>query len=472
MSGLETAIRNALDRADRTDGDIRARIYQSARQALEAGLRRQGVTDMLTVLEQRKRLEEKILEIETQEAKRVEEARAARIREVEASMAGPVGEAFEAARDVPPEFAPQVPGDLFAVEPVHEPVPAARPDSRVDMVDVSRPAAPKDGARAQIGEANFSALDDRPSAAPAAAEPELSVEAPAAALGKRRGWGRKPLSIDDLARKSAPRDDVVRGDAVQAMPVREEETPARKGKREKASRGKAGRADVATQGDDRRRSAKPRRGRRRSFLSGLVTWIVTLFIVAVGCFFFYQSGMVQSVLEDADNASSSARGSQGDASDAPFDPRGGFSNAWTLVFQPSDAGKLSLGAQAQASTVEGAEGQVEKLVSASAAADGDIAITLPQAVLQKMAGQTSTVAITVQAGVNQGVNFSVRCDFGGLGDCSRHRFTTTQEKLEALFKVTLNNGTVSGPGRLVLNTGVETPGQPILLYAVRVLPGQ
>lgn len=71
MSGLETAIRNALDRSDRTDGDTRARIYQSARQALEAGLQRQGVTDKLIVMQQQKRLEEKIREIETEEVDRL-----------------------------------------------------------------------------------------------------------------------------------------------------------------------------------------------------------------------------------------------------------------------------------------------------------------------------------------------------------------------------------------------------------------
>jgi hypothetical protein len=71
VSGLETAIRNALDRSDRTDGDTRARIYQSARQALEAGLQRQGVTDKLIVMQQQKRLEEKIREIETEEVDRL-----------------------------------------------------------------------------------------------------------------------------------------------------------------------------------------------------------------------------------------------------------------------------------------------------------------------------------------------------------------------------------------------------------------
>ncbi len=74
MSGLETAIRNALERSDRSDPETRARIYQSARQALEAGLRKQSVTDPQVIFSQRQRLEDKIQEIEIQERVRLREA--------------------------------------------------------------------------------------------------------------------------------------------------------------------------------------------------------------------------------------------------------------------------------------------------------------------------------------------------------------------------------------------------------------
>ena len=70
LSGLETAIRNALDRSNRADRDIRARIYQSARQALDAGLQKQGVSDRLMIMQQRELLEQKIHEIEMEEVRR------------------------------------------------------------------------------------------------------------------------------------------------------------------------------------------------------------------------------------------------------------------------------------------------------------------------------------------------------------------------------------------------------------------
>ncbi|WP_337271364.1 hypothetical protein [Oryzifoliimicrobium ureilyticus] len=71
MSGLETAIRTALEGADRDNPEARARIYQSARQALETGLRKQDITDPQTVAGHRHRLEEVIHKIEAEERARL-----------------------------------------------------------------------------------------------------------------------------------------------------------------------------------------------------------------------------------------------------------------------------------------------------------------------------------------------------------------------------------------------------------------
>lgn len=67
MSGLETAIRHALERSERANPETRARIYQSARNALEAGLRKQDVHDPNVIAQQRHRLEAVIHAIEVEE---------------------------------------------------------------------------------------------------------------------------------------------------------------------------------------------------------------------------------------------------------------------------------------------------------------------------------------------------------------------------------------------------------------------
>ncbi|MCC8931592.1 FUSC family protein [Rhizobium sp. 'Codium 1'] len=72
MSGLETAIRNALERSDRANAETRARVYQSARQALETGLGKQNIDDPEAINYQRRRLEALIHSIEQEERARLE----------------------------------------------------------------------------------------------------------------------------------------------------------------------------------------------------------------------------------------------------------------------------------------------------------------------------------------------------------------------------------------------------------------
>nr|WP_153515353.1 hypothetical protein [Agrobacterium sp. ICMP 6402] len=68
---METAIRNALEKSDRSNAEVRARIYQSSRQALEAGLRKQGIDEPQVVAQQRQRLESLIHVIENEERNRL-----------------------------------------------------------------------------------------------------------------------------------------------------------------------------------------------------------------------------------------------------------------------------------------------------------------------------------------------------------------------------------------------------------------
>lgn len=121
MSGLETAIRNALARSDRANAEIRARIYQSARNALEAGLRKQDVNDPATVIAQRHRLEETIHQIEAEERAGLAAARDAR---VEPAMEMPPEPVLRAERDVRPEPRmeprPAASGDIGSIRPERE----------------------------------------------------------------------------------------------------------------------------------------------------------------------------------------------------------------------------------------------------------------------------------------------------------------------------------------------------------------
>jgi hypothetical protein len=387
VSGLETAIRNALDRSDRADGQTRSKIYQSARQALEAGLRRQGVTDTLIIMQQQKRLEEKIREIEIEEIDKLAAPSAAQDRAA----------------------------DVVEVEP--EPVHSTRQADLHDEIFL-------EGETRRLGE--HADVEPESRVAP------VSLEAP-------QSLGDAPLPQPELRTQAS-------------LPT-----------------GRRGRARPGTLDMAAARAAKPRK--RRGFLSRLATWMITLAVVGIACWWFYQSGMVQSVLQEAIQAADRASQGSGRANGA-FDPRGGFSDEWTEIFKPADVAALQLGSQAKAEAVDGSEGPAVRLVSAAPGEDGDIVIQVPAEVLREMAAKSSTIALTVQSGMNQTAQMSVRCDFGSLGDCSRHRFTATQERLEALFKVSFERTIApNSPGRLVINAGIDGPDKPVLLYSVRILPG-
>lgn len=416
MSGLETAIRNALDRAERGDGQVRARIYQSARQALDAGLRKQGVTDNLVIMQQRKRLEDKIGEIENEEIDRL------------AQLAQPALGAPAFGADVDPFVEMDV--------PLRQDATRAAPEVSV-TVDAQRAPAPHGAEAGALGGVTRSApsVDSHPE------KSSLALDiAPA-------GYAAEPVS------GAAPEAPIF-GETAATTKAK-----GRKGRKSKASSGvPAGRG----------------RRKKRGFLSHLVTWIVTLGVVAVGCFVFYQSGMVQSIIDEAMRSANrpSALNSSGQGPSA-LSSRGGFSEEWASIFEPQQGAAFTAGSQARAEIATGTEAQALRITSATPNAAGDIAIEVPVEILHELAGKSSTIALTIQSAANQHSQLSVRCDFGSLGTCSRHRFTATQEKLDALFKVSFDRTMApNAPGRIMLNTGIQGADRPVFIYSVRALPGQ
>lgn len=146
VSGLETAIRNALERSERASPEVRARIYQSARNALEAGLRKQQINDPETVAAQRHRLEAAIHRIEAEErAAAMAAPSVTSVRDGEGALGG--------------ERAPAPGGAVtpMAVEPVAAPSrPAAGgafPDLRPERADGFAVGGPPAGHAAVTGAA-------------------------------------------------------------------------------------------------------------------------------------------------------------------------------------------------------------------------------------------------------------------------------------------------------------------------------
>lgn len=447
MSGLETAIRNALDRAERGDGQVRARIYQSARQALDAGLRKQGVTDNLVIMQQRKRLEDKIREIEDEEIDRLaEHAQPPVGAQVDPFLLDPVARSDRSA----------------GPWPSHESSPAVESATAHAAPDVTMQVEAPRAATAAAPAGSLAIGGVTRSGSVQVARDQVAADQ--ALLDPAGRDHPAPPSVMPADNPAAYRDVPVAAPLPEAPDA---QGPAGNGK-VKADR-KRGKPSVDA---PVKRSARHRR--KRSLLSHLITWIITLGVVAVGCWIFYQSGLVQSIIDDAMRSASrsSSLQSSGQGPSA-LSSRGGFSEEWADIFEPKDNAAFRAGAQAQAQIAAGSEGPALKVTSSSPTAAGDVAIEVPVEVLRELAGKSSTLAITVQSAGNQHSQLSVRCDFGSLGNCSRHRFTATQERQDALFKVSFDRTMApNAPGRLIVNTGVGGAANPVFIYSVRALPGQ
>lgn len=390
MSGLETAIRTALESSDRDNSEVRARIYQSARQALEAGLRKQDITDVATVTYHRHRLETTIHTIESEERARLH------------PMQGP----------------PEVP-----VPPVVEMPP---PESAED-------------------------------------EEVLSVS------GETRDYQGSPRhddsSLDDVHASGA--------DHLAAAPAADER-PASDDKRSRAM-------------DFRPERAAARR-RPRKFFSRLLVWCVLLAFVGMGAWWAYTSGLfltaaerdtsvanppASTAPEDFDGENGGQDGASHTDEPVAIDPQNGFSAEWIEIFKPSDAGNIETGPRARTESIDENDDPAIRLISESAGGDGNVSISVPAAVLQQLAGKSSTIALTMQSTSDEPTQITVECSFQTLGNCARHRFNVTREKSDALLQVSFDRSPApSSPGRLMINSDVDGKARGVNLFTVRILPGQ
>lgn len=418
MSGLEKAIRNALEQSQRDNADIRARIYHSARQALEAGLRKQDVTDPELVSVQRQRLEAKIREIEFEERQRlaVERSRTDNVVSMDANPP-PSGIAPSPAAAPAAQHNPALVRDAAVI---------GGGESR--QID-SRDAASDAGDLGDLGVSRRGGIDQ-----PAELRPRRSIEAERKAR-PGRWWQRK--------RKAST--------VSHAQPFAEQAaTPG-------------ARLDVAAGAEQR-----PRKSRR--WFSGLVMPLVVLCGAGYGVWWAGQNGFF--VLPDL-SGNGSVSGNDSGTRASGFDARQGFSEDWVEVYVPKGTAGITAGGDATVEAVQTSGGPAVRVASKSTGNRGEVSIEVPPAILREMAGKTSTVAVTLQTAANRSVEVAVRCDFGSLGSCSRHRFVATQVKTDALFHVSFDRSLAPNqPGRIYINSDVLEGNLPVFVYSVRILPGQ
>ncbi|MBB3656124.1 hypothetical protein FHX15_001337 [Rhizobium sp. BK650] len=413
MSGLETAIRTALDSSDRDNAEVRARIYQSARQALEAGLRKQDITDADVVAYHRHRLETTIHTIESEERARLHP------------------------RQGPPEV--PVPPIVEMPEPAHR---------------AEEPAHHREEPAFRAEEPAYREHEDD----------NLAV------VGETRGYHAAHVDdarLDDVHARSADHlgaapDREMRGEMRGApdrrggMDFRPERAAVRRKPRKFFSRLLVWCVLLA-------------------FIGTGAWWVYSSGLLKTAAERDTSVANPPASTQPEDFNGEESAGDRASHSDQPvtIDPQNGFSADWIEIFKPSDADKIQAGPRARVENVTETEGPAVRLTSQSGNADGNVSISIPANVLQQLAGKSSTVALTLQSTTDEPTQITVECDFQSLGNCARHRFNVTREKSDALLQVRFDRSLApNSPGKLMINGDVDGKARGINLFAVRILPGQ
>lgn len=447
MSGLEQAIRNALERADRANPEIRSRIYQSARNALEAGLRKQDINDPAVIERQKQRLEITIQAIEREELERLRAA--ARLEKILIEN-GP--------------------------DPDEERLPGGEPEAVTEENDEPAPVAVAEVPRAErVAEPSL----DIPEARPHGAEPQLH---------EPRDVPPPPAEEDEssLAGLSAGRDDAPVAAAPDlaaerlVRPPHEERKAGRKRKRERREEEDRAWAEPST--PEGRRIAPDRREKRRrsgSLIVSLFVYLVLLATIAGGVWWVYATGMLKAAIEGTGDFELVPRELQAEDFDPAaenetrLDPLRRFSGDWVDIFKPGESqAAVTPGRQAKISEASDSDGKAIMIASEAPDQDGEVRIEVPASILQELAGKTSTIAITLRADSELPSQIYVQCEFSTLGGCGRHRFTVSNERADELIQVKFDGKLgPSEPGHIVINSDLTGEGRAIRLYGVRVLPG-
>jgi hypothetical protein len=415
LSGLEQAIRNALERAERANPDIRSRIYQSARNALDAGLRKQDIDDPQTIDRQRQRLEITIRSIEDEELERLRQL--ARIEKIAIESAP--DDMLDAASDTDA-------GDMVDLG-------SARQDPEVGQpVDpaVARPDAP-------IARDTYTEEEDGSLSGLSAIRDERQPN------DKRR------------ARQAARN---------KSRALHEEEDPAW--------------AEPSTpEGRTVGAGKRARRRRKGSWIVSLFVYSVLIGIVVAGIWWVTTTGMIDAALKGSSDfdlipAELQSENFDPNEKNTRLDPLRGFSGDWVDIFKPDGAAQIKASDNAVVGNVTDSDGAAVTIASNSPDKDGEVRIEVPAGILQDLAGKKSTLAITLRADGDKPSQIYIQCEFTTLGDCGRHRFTVSNERADELIPIAFDGKLgPTEPGYIVINSDLTGEGRAIRLYGIRVLPG-
>ena len=440
---MEAAIRNALSRVENPDETQRARIYQTAREALIRNLESRGITEPEQVQAQTSRLKDLLARLES-------------------DYHGQAPLAAHAAPEVtvsPPPPSPS-PTTQDAAPPVGAPTEPRQPAPEIHMdhgpaagrADPVFGFSPADERTERDGrfEPTVGDIGDPVAPAPPLIETPSARDAGTAPEVMRAARATEPAMADDgltlpppPPHRGVPQDDDARRSGI-------------------FSRKKA-KADK-----------KPRRRERHVFASGFSSLVLLAFL-GIGVWWLYDTGAFDpdwdtSVPNPPPSVSSDDFTGDG-SGPRRLNPESGFSGSWTTIYAPRQSDAISSGSLASAEIVSADNGSALKVVSTSGGEDGEVALPIEAAALRELAGRASVIAITVRAAGDEPTAFYVKCDFGTMGDCGRRRFNAESQASDALIEVDFTRALAPNSGGTIsINSDVEGHGRAIDLFGIRIRP--
>ena len=432
MKAFETAIRNALQKADDTNPELRARVYDSARNALSNSHTKQGKWGSDSAREQTRKLETLINAIEADYQKRPRRS----------AGAGPKS----VLQDVPPQ---------------------AQTTSRAPKQAAPKQVAPKQVASVNDG-SNITLADD-----------DVQIG----------GQMRSGASHPNPARPHQPRpNNAARSESGRPNPTRSSpsRTNATRFKPGAVGRSRNGmqldapdrivdgqRPDAMLFNDDTRTAARPvREKRRRPFFAIILVSALVLAAVGIGFLWVIFSGLMLSPEQRDTSVPNPPATINGDAFVGNSSADGEFSGEWIDVFTPEDISRVAGRGSVKAALIESNGRSALQVVSQSPETQGEVLFELGRGILDTLAGSQALVAMTLRSSTDATTQIYVKCQLPGGGDCERRRFDVTYETNDIVFSLDLSNVRNGGgeSGVLALNSDVSGSNKGINIYAIRIRP--
>lgn len=196
----------------------------------------------------------------------------------------------------------------------------------------------------------------------------------------------------------------------------------------------------------------PQYARSKRPTSRLIVWLIVLVMMALVAWLSYM--VATSFLEDgsgqAANNNKSANNEQAAA------------EGYITILEPSAPGTLNTSGSATAEIVTDTADPFIRIMSVRAEANREqsakpILLELAPGVLSEIAGKRATVEILAKSGDTSPATFSVSCEFGDLGQCSRKRFRVGLQPEAIVFSIAISSEYQEGKkAYLAINTDVTS----------------